>query len=258
MGNEGKALILVIEDDAAISDVTCSTLAHEGYACTPAYSGTEARLLIEGGAQFDLAICDLMLPGMAGEDVVALIRARSAMPIIVASARSAVVDRVTLLRLGADDYLVKPFDLDELVARVEALLRRAGSGALGAAFAGAGCAAGAAAVGASDAATPSDDPAVRTFGAWRINETERSFEAAGMPLRLTRTEFDIVALLSKKPGRVYDRTFIYEQVWGWNADGDASIVREHVRRIRKKFAEAGLEDDPIETVWGVGYRWGLQ
>ena len=75
------------------------------------------------------------------------------------------------------------------------------------------------------------------------------------PLDLTRTEFDIIALLSKNPGRVYDRTQIYERVWNWDATGDAAIVREHVRRIRNKFAAAGAGDDVIETVWGVGYRW---
>lgn len=237
MGNEGKARILVIEDDAAISDVTCSTLAHEGYACTPAYSGTEARLLIEGGAQFDLAICDLMLPGMAGEDVVALIRARSAMPIIVASARSAVVDRVTLLRLGADDYLVKPFDLDELVARVEALLRRAG----------------AAAAGASDAETPSDDPAVRTFGAWRVNETERSFEAAGVPLRLTRTEFDIVAALMRHPRKVFTKRELYQAVWREETTVEEKAISTHVSNIRAKLKGTGTEHY-IETVWGIGFK----
>lgn len=124
---KSKARILVVEDDSSISDVVCSTLSGSGFVCTPAYSGTEAKLLIESGEPFDLAICDLMLPGMPGEDVVALIRSRGAAPILVTSAKAQVVDRVALLRMGADDYLVKPFDLDELVARVEALLRRAGS-----------------------------------------------------------------------------------------------------------------------------------
>ena len=119
--------ILVIEDDAAINDVVCSTLKGEGYECVSAYSGTEARLLLQAEPStysFDLVICDLMLPGMPGEEVVAFIRAQSNVPILVISAKAEVVDRVSLLRQGVDDYLVKPFDLDELVARVEALLRR--------------------------------------------------------------------------------------------------------------------------------------
>ena len=119
--------ILVIEDDAAINDVVCSTLKGEGYECVSAYSGTEARLLLQAEPStysFDLVICDLMLPGMPGEEVVAFIRAQSNVRILVISAKAEVVDRVSLLRQGVDDYLVKPFDLDELVARVEALLRR--------------------------------------------------------------------------------------------------------------------------------------
>ena len=124
--NENKQLkkILIVEDDASISDIVCSTLSEEGYECLPAYSGTEARMLIEQGLAFDLAICDLMLPGLSGEEAVALIRSKSTVPILVTSAKAQVVDRVALLRMGADDYLVKPFDLDELSARVEALLRR--------------------------------------------------------------------------------------------------------------------------------------
>lgn len=122
--NKQPKKILIVEDDASISDIVCSTLSEEGYECHPAYSGTEARMLIEQGLAFDLAICDLMLPGLSGEEVVALIRSKSTVPILVTSAKAQVVDRVALLRMGADDYLVKPFDLDELSARVEALLRR--------------------------------------------------------------------------------------------------------------------------------------
>ena len=124
-----KSRILVVEDDASISDVVCSALSKEGYACTPAFSGTEARMLLDGGfasagsganrASFDLVICDLMLPGLTGEELTALVRERTAeTPIIVISARTDTADKIDLLKLGADDYLTKPFDLDELAARV--------------------------------------------------------------------------------------------------------------------------------------------
>ena len=119
-----RATILIVEDDAAICDVVRTTLEQEGYACRCAYSGSEACLLIEGGFSFDAAICDLMLPGATGEEVLAAIRAQGDAPVIVASAKGDVSQRVALLREGADDYLVKPFDLDELVARLEAVLRR--------------------------------------------------------------------------------------------------------------------------------------
>ena len=108
---------------------------------------------------------------------------------------------------------------------------------------------------ASNRVSPSTSPRARSKSRRRQNPVPAP---RAVPLDLTRTEFDIVALLSKKAGRVYDRAFIYEQVWGWSAEGDSSIVREHIRRIRKKFAEAGSSVDPIETVWGVGYRWGVR
>ena len=115
----------------------------------------------------------------------------------------------------------------------------------------------------------SEDASARVWFAGRlaIDYAQRTVEVfteggqdapTSIRLDLTRTEFDIVALLSKKPGRVYDRAFIYEQVWGWNAAGDPAIVREHIRRIRKKFLEASGGLDPIETVWGVGYRWSAR
>ena len=186
-----RARILLVEDDASIGDVVRSTLQGEGYACRCAYSGTEAKLLIESGEPFDLAICDLMLPGMPGEDVVALIRSRGAAPILVTSAKAQVVDRVALLRMGADDYLVKPFDLDELVARVEALLRRAGSIP--------GAAGGAGGADAADAEKPLG------HGAWRLFPEARRFEAAGREVALTRTEFDIVAALMRHPRKVFTK-----------------------------------------------------
>ena len=93
---------------------------------------------------------------------------------------------------------------------------------------------------------------------YAVRTVEVSARDARISLDLTRTEFDIIALLSKNPGRVYDRVHIYEQVWGWGATGDPSIVREHVRRVRKKFAEAGVDGEVIETVWGVGYRWAAR
>lgn len=121
----GGACVLVVEDDAAINKVVCSYLGKLGAECVPAFSGTEGPMHLEGERRFDLLITDLMLPGAPGEEVVAAARARH-VPIIVLSARATVADRVDLLRLGADDYLVKPFDLEELAARCEAVLRRVG------------------------------------------------------------------------------------------------------------------------------------
>ena len=230
-----RAAILVVEDDASISDVVRSTLQGEGYACRCAYSGTEAKLLVESGEPFDLAICDLMLPGMPGEDVVALVRSKSAAPILVTSAKAEVVDRVALLRMGADDYLVKPFDLDELVARVEALLRRAGAAGVGEG------------AGAADVESPME------HGAWRLFREARHFEAAGHEVPLTRTEFDIVSALMRHPRKVFTKRELYHEVWGEEAVMEEKAVSTHVSNIRAKLKGTGTESY-IETVWGIGFK----
>ena len=123
--------VLLVEDDAHISGIVADHLGHAGYACTQAFSGTEARLVLEAadarGERFDVVVCDLMLPGLPGEDIVLLVRAADAhTPIVVTSARTSATDKVDLLKLGADDYLAKPFDLDELLARIEVQLRHRG------------------------------------------------------------------------------------------------------------------------------------
>ena len=228
-GPEGHAVrALVVEDDAPINDVVCSTLGGAGFLCTPAYSGTEARLLIERDS-FDLVVCDLMLPGMPGEEIVSLIRKRSDVPILVTSAKAQVVDRVALLRMGADDYLVKPFDLDELVARAEALVRRSQRGA-------------------DDGNGPS-----MKHGAWALFEDERRLEVSGSPVKLTRTEFDIVAALMRHPRKVFTKRELYREVWHEDAAVEEKAVNTHVSNIRAKLKGTGTESY-IETVWGIGFK----
>ena len=241
--------VLVVEDDAAISDVTCSFLAQEGYACTPAFSGTEARLLLDAH-RFDLVICDLMLPGLPGEDVVALVRAQGGTPVIVTSAKGAVSDKVALLRTGADDYLVKPFDLDELLARIEVQLRRV-------------CdmrpAAGDAADAATDAARTSGPAAAphaeRTlrFRAWTANEDTRTFSVNGVPIRLTRTEFDLVCALMRRPRKVFTKRELFAAAWHEEPVVEEKTVNTHIGNIRAKLKGTNTEGY-IETVWGIGFK----
>ena len=240
-----KARVLVVEDDAAISDVVCSLLKQEGYDALPAYSGTEARLIVEAGTPFDLVVCDLMLPGLPGEEVVGLVRARCAAPVIVTSAKGAVTDRVALLRSGADDYLVKPFDLDELLARIEALLRRARP-------AGPGPSAPPAAV-PSPAGTGPAGPQPLRYGAWEADEEARSFTAAGTPVRLTRTEFDIVCTLMRHPRKVFTKRELFEAAWHEAAAVEEKTVNTHVSNIRTKLKGTGTEGY-IQTVWGIGFK----
>lgn len=307
--------ILVIEDDAAINDVVCSTLKGEGYECVSAYSGTEARLLLQAEPStysFDLVICDLMLPGMSGEEVVAFIRAQSNVPILVISAKAEVVDRVSLLRQGVDDYLVKPFDLDELVARVEALLRRsalvnnaakgtesyaienategvANHAASNATKSATNCADETATSYTANNATentvnhtakdtkkstsintlrnPSENAAESitnnaienaaesaiTFGEWTLDENQRRFEVRGIPIRLTRTEFDIVMALMRHPRKVFTKRELYEAAWREESFVEEKAISTHISNIRTKLKATGT-DSYIETVWGIGFK----
>ncbi len=173
------ARVLVVEDDAALSDVVCTFLSDEGYACVPAFSGTEGLLRAESAEKpFDLVILDLMLPGIPGEELIGRLRqAWGEVPVVVTSAKSDVAARVSVLRLGADGYLVKPFDLEELLARVEARLRDRGTKeALG------------------------HPVAPLHFGRWTLDSIACTFAVDGAPLLLTRTEFYLLATLMEDPG----------------------------------------------------------
>lgn len=232
-----QARILVVEDDQDINEIVTTKLTKAGYACDQAFSGTEASLLLEraaAGAPYDVVVTDLMLPGLAGERIVELVRASgSDTPVIVISARAGVSDRVDLLRLGADDYLVKPFDLDELVARVEVQLRHHADGA-----------------GASPAGASGD---VRAFGRWRVDGEARAMIVDGNPVDLTRTEFDIVRALVVRPKKVFTKAELFELVWGEPCPAGDNSVTVHVSNIRAKLRPTGT-DGYVKTVWGLGFK----
>lgn len=222
--------ILVVEDDAAINKVVCSYLEKRGAACVAAFSGTEGLLRLEGG-DFDLLITDLMLPGAAGEDVVAAAVA-ARLPVIVLSARATVADRVDLLQLGADDYLVKPFDLEELGARIEAVLRRYGARA-----------------GGEERA----EHAVLRYGSWVLDPAARTFVAAGALVRLTPTEFAMMEALMAEPARVHTKRNLSTAAAGSEVALEDKAVATHIGNIRAKLRAAQAQD-LIETVWGVGFK----
>ena len=156
------------------------------------------------------------MPLMDGYAVCRRLREHLTCPILFLTARVEDVDALEGFEAGADDYVLKPFSLAVLGARVKAHLAR---------------------------------------GDIAIDYRSRTVTAAGRPVELTRREFDIVAFLSKHPGQVFDRDRIHERVGGWENESDSQVVTEHIRRIRKKLAAAGAEPDPVETVWGMGYRW---
>ena len=236
-GEKRAPHVLVVEDDADINESVAVTLERAGMVCTRAFSGSEARLVLSGAPAdaFDLVVCDLMLPGEPGEQLVGELRASgSAVPVLVISARGGVSDRVDLLRLGADDYLVKPFDLEELEARAEALLRRAGAHR-GAGFEG--------------------EKVI--VGAWELDPAARTLAVAGAPVPLTRTEYGIVELLARHPSRVFTKQELFETVWGEPyAAGDATVT-SHVSNLRAKLRPSGT-DGYIRTVWGIGFKLDVQ
>ena len=233
------ARVLVIEDDAAINDVVATRLERDGHVVTQAFSGSEARLLLGGAgeknAAYDIVICDLMLPGATGEELVELIRKRdAATPVIVISARTQAADRIDLLRLGADDYLTKPFDLDELAVRVEVQLRHRGTEAP-----------------AGEALRHQRwtlDPEARTLTVAPGADGER----ADAP-ELTKIEFNILEALVRRPNRVFSKAELFELAWGEPFAGDDSTVAVHVSNIRAKLRASGT-DGYLKTVWGMGFK----
>lgn len=233
------ARVLVVEDDADINQIVTTRLTKAGYTCTQAFSGSEAKLLLGASdpLPFDLVICDLMLPGLPGEELVTLIREHDRrLPVIVTSARTATSDKIDLLTLGADDYLTKPFDLDELVARIAVQLRHAEQTA-----------------GSSHSAGATTRADKLTFRAWSLDPVARTFTANGQVIPLTRIEFNIIEILVRQPRRVFSKQELFEQAWGEPYAADDNTVNVHVSNIRAKLRPTGT-DGYIKTVWGMGFK----
>ena len=229
---DAPARILVIEDDVDINQMVAASLGKAGYACAQAFSGSEARLLLKAAAagveeSFDLVITDLMLPGATGEELVAEIRATGDAPIIVVSARTDAADKVALLQLGADDYLTKPFNLDELHARVAVQLRHVTRGA--------------------------GNASVLRFKDWTLDVDARTLTAAGQPVRLTRLEFGIIEALVRRPKKVFTKRELFEAAWHEECFVEEKAVTVHMSNIRSKLKPSGT-DAYLETVWGIGFK----
>ena len=234
------ARVLVVEDDAAINDVVATRLARDGHEVTQAFSGSEARLLLGEGASFDVVVCDLMLPGATGEELVGLVRARQeGTPVVVISARTTAADKVELLRLGADDYLTKPFDLDELAVRVEVQLRHRAKHPESKAR--------------DNAAAPESTGGAISFRDWMLDPSSRTFAVKGDFLPLTRIEFNLLETMMRQPKRAFSKQDLFEKAWGEPYAGDDSTVTVHVSNIRAKLKESGT-DAYIKTVWGIGFK----
>ncbi|HEX5503583.1 MAG TPA: response regulator transcription factor [Thermomicrobiales bacterium] len=237
------ATILVVEDDVAICDLVRDQLAADGHTVYQGFDGPGALGLVEEH-QPDLLVLDWMLPGMDGLSVCRQVRQRHLLPIIMLTARGEEIDRVLGLEVGADDYLVKPFSVRELLARVRALLRRVDMDT------GAADEAPRADAAAPGGLPPAPQPIVR--GTLRIDLADHQVAVGGAPVDLTPKEFDLLLLLARNPGRAFSRDFLLERLWGDDFEGFDRAVDSHIVRLRKKLGPVG---EKIATVWGVGYRF---
>ncbi|MBD5458523.1 MAG: response regulator transcription factor [Lachnospiraceae bacterium] len=220
-----KPKLLIVDDEPGIVDMMKSYF-EPHYEVLTARDGGEA--LQKVSALPDLILLDINMPGMDGLTVCQKIREYIACPILFLTARIESADVVSGFGAGADDYILKPFDLDELGARVAAHLRRE--------------------------QRRQNNAAVRFFGELSIDYSARMASVHGEQISFSRREFDILELLSLNAGQVFDRERIYETVWGLDGDGNSDTVMEHIRKIRAKLSAHTLHSY-IETVWGCGYKW---
>ena len=228
--------ILVVEDEDAIREVVALNLRLAGYEVTEAASAEQALAVFSPPAGFDVAVLDIMLPGMNGFSLCETIRRDSAsIGIIMLSAKTLETDKIKGLSIGADDYMTKPFSVSELLARVEALVRRVGR------------------QGASSAAPGPDGRMVS--GVFVLDQKSRVLYKNGTPIDLTQVEFQIMELFFANPGVALVREKILEGVWGENYFGDVKIVDVNIRRLRMKIEDEPSAPKHILTVWGYGYRW---
>ncbi len=227
-----EARILVVDDESIVREVVERYLARAGYRVRTAADG-ETALRLAQTDQPDLIVLDLMLPKLDGLEVCRRLRASSGVPIIMLTARGEETDKILGLGLGADDYLVKPFSPRELVARVEAVLRRA-QRPPGTAYAG---------------ALP------LRFADLVIHPGAHTVEVQGRPVELTPREFDLLTFLASHPGQVFTRDQLLDRVWDFAFAGDASTVTVHVRRLREKIEPDPMRPRHLRTVWGVGYKF---
>ena len=218
--------ILIVDDERGVVDMLRSYFELHGFLVYTAYDGAEA--IRQAGQGPDLVLLDINMPGTDGLSVCEKIRGHISCPILFLTARIETGDKIRGFQAGADDYIVKPFDIDELGARVMAHLRRENR--------------------------KNRQNVLRFFSDMVIDYTGRTVTIGEETISLSRREFDIVELLSANSGQVFDRERIYELVWGLDSDGSSDTIMEHIRKIRAKFAAAS-DHNYIGTVWGVGYKW---
>jgi two-component system alkaline phosphatase synthesis response regulator PhoP len=226
--------LLVVEDDATLRQALRFNLAREGYEVGVATNGPEALEAVRGRRP-DLVLLDVMLPGMSGVEVLRVMRQEGIdTPVIIVSAKTEELDRVVGLKVGADDYVTKPFSRPELLARIEAVLRRGRR--------------------AAEASERAPRDGVLVFDGLRIDPARREVTLAGEPLRLTTKEFDLLAHLAAAPGRIFTRDQLLSGIWGYDYEGDSRTVDVHLSWLRTKLRGHGGHNW-VRTVRGVGYAF---
>ena len=225
--------VLVLEDEANIRGFIVINLRRAGYEVVEAESGEEALEKLKAQKDIRVALLDVMLPGIDGFEVCRRLRANDAnIGIIMLTARSQEMDKVTGLMTGADDYVTKPFSPAELTARVDALMRRSG------------------------AAEPEEKSGELTSPPFTLNLRNRTLEKNGQRVKLTQVEYGLMKLFMENPGKALSREEILDTVWGHDYFGELKIVDVNIRRLRLKIEDDTANPTYITTVWGFGYKWG--
>ncbi len=230
MDDNARGSVLVVDDEPTIAEVVARYLERAGYRTRVAADGLEA-IAAAADRRPDLVVLDLMLPGLDGLEVMRRLREhdRDRIAVILLTAKGEESDRVAGLRLGADDYVVKPFSPAELVARVDAVLRRLD-------------------------ASPAQEPSL-VMGELDIDPSARRVFVAGQEVQLTQREFDVLLFLARHPGQVFSRNQLMDAIWQYSFYTDTSTVTVHIRRLRSKIEADPSRPRHIQTVWGVGYRF---
>ena len=222
--------ILVLEDEASIRSFVVLNLRRVGYEVVEAETGAEAATVLEQHPDVRVALIDVMLPDTDGFEVCRQFRAKNAsMGIIMLTARTQEIDKVTGLMTGADDYVTKPFSLTELIARIDALYRRVGG---------------------------EDTVSVIRSGPFVLNSLTRTLEKSGERVKLTQVEYAVMQLFMENPGIALSRENILSSVWGRDYVGELKIVDVNIRRLRLKIEDDAQNPLFITTLWGFGYKWG--
>ncbi len=219
--------VLIVEDEEQIARFTELELKHEGYEVAKAADGRTGLSMAEEGG-FDIILLDIMLPGLNGLEVLRRLRKTSEVPVILLTARDAVMDKVSGLDSGADDYVTKPFAIEELLARIRVALKK------------------------KAAAAPAEDESVLTYGKLKVNPTSYSVTYDGTPVELSKREFDLLAILLQNRNIVLSRDTLLGKVCGYDYFGETNVIDVYVRHVRSKIDEPyGI--NMIQTVRGVGY-----